>query len=152
MSRADYLMCRAMAADTGKDVPDEGIRFTVPPVLTNALSVTRFEGSGNIFIHCRKPIAREANDEIEIDGFVWRIEIGAGHAPEHACLYCKKKVLISGDRHSAHLVKCLVVPTELMGNPLQDWIDSCHRIREAYLIMCWFVRRIMSRFSACMRV
>ncbi len=38
-------------------------------------------------------------DRLEIDGCEWRVIIGRGHAPEHACLYCADKgVLISGDQ------------------------------------------------------
>ena len=35
-----------------------------------------------------------ANDEIDINGNLWRIIIGEGHAPEHACLYCEKLKLL----------------------------------------------------------
>ena len=137
MSRADYLMCRAMAADTGKDVPDEGIRFyRAAGFDEHALERyrARFGGFGQ-HIHTLPQAYKRVkqDDEIEIDGFVWRIEIGSGHAPEHACLYCEEKgVLISGDQVIPRISSNVsLFPTEPMGNPLQDWIDSCHRIREA---------------------
>ncbi|WP_395341163.1 MBL fold metallo-hydrolase [Ningiella sp. W23] len=39
-----------------------------------------------------------ADSCISIGDYQWRIMIGRGHSPEHACLYCEdKKILISGD-------------------------------------------------------
>lgn len=39
-----------------------------------------------------------AGDLIEIGGRSWRVMVGGGHAPEHACLYCPEaNILISGD-------------------------------------------------------
>src|SRR5437899_12638163 len=36
---------------------------------------------------------------IEIGGREWRVLIGEGHAPEHACLYCAEGgILIAGDQ------------------------------------------------------
>ncbi len=38
-------------------------------------------------------------DEIEIGPMRWRVMVGRGHSPEHACLYCPDRgVLISGDQ------------------------------------------------------
>ena len=114
-------MCRAMAADTGKDVPDEGIRFyRAAGFDEHALERyrARFGGFGQHIHSLPQAYKRvKQDDEIEIDGFVWRIEIGSGHAPEHACLYCEEKgVLISGDQViPAHLVKCLVVSNRTDG-------------------------------------
>lgn len=37
-------------------------------------------------------------DVLEIDGRAWEVQVGFGHAPEHAALYCRElDVLISGD-------------------------------------------------------
>ena len=115
----------------------------------------RFGGFGE-FIHPLPQAYKRVkqDDRLKFDDNIWRIEIGSGHAPEHACLYCEEKgVLISGDQVIPRISSNVsLFPTEPMGNPLQDWIDSCRRIDRGPLIMCWFVRRIMSRFTACMRV
>lgn len=137
MSRTDYLMCRAMAGDTGKKAPEEGVRFyRAAGFDEHALDRyrERFGGFGE-HIH---PLPQAYNrikqdDVISIDGRDWRIEIGSGHAPEHACLYNEElNVLISGDQVIPRISSNVsLFPTEPYGNPLQDWIDSCARLKSA---------------------
>lgn len=66
------------------------------------------------------------DDEIVIDGAVWRVMVGHGHAPEHACLYCAEKgVMISGDQILPRITPHIgVYPSEPDGNPLQEYLDS----------------------------
>ena len=135
MSRTDYLMCRAMAGDTGKKAPEEGVRFYRAAGFDDyALDRyrERFGGFGE-HIH---PLPQAYNrirqdDVLEIDGRKWRIEIGSGHAPEHACLYNEElNVLISGDQVIPRISSNVsLFPTEPYGNPLQDWLDSCERLK-----------------------
>ncbi|MBV9062593.1 MAG: MBL fold metallo-hydrolase, partial [Alphaproteobacteria bacterium] len=71
------------------------------------------------------------DDRINIGGRVWRVVIGRGHAPEHACLWCAEDgLLISGDQILPRISSNVsVFPTEPEGNPLQDWLDSCAKLR-----------------------
>jgi glyoxylase-like metal-dependent hydrolase (beta-lactamase superfamily II) len=57
--------------------------------------------------------------------------MGEGHSPEHACLHCPELgLLISGDQLLPTISSNVSVwPIEPAGNPLQDWIDSCHKLR-----------------------
>ncbi len=137
MSRTDYLMCRAMASDTGRKAPEEGIRFYRAAGFNDeALSRYRDRfGSFGQHIH-EMPQAYQRikqDDTIEIDGRLWRIEVGSGHAPEHACLYSPElKLFISGDQVIPRISSNVsLFPTEPRGNPLQDWIDSCARLKTA---------------------
>ena len=56
---------------------------------------------------------------------------GAGHSPEHACLYCPElKLFISGDQVLPKITSNVsVFPTEPDGDPLDDWLTSLARIR-----------------------
>lgn len=56
----------------------------------------------------------------------WQIIVGAGHSPEHACLYSSVlKVLISGDQILPVITSNVSVhPTEPNANPLKNWMDS----------------------------
>lgn len=60
----------------------------------------------------------------------WRVVIGAGHSPEHACLYCEdEQILISGDQLLPRISSnVLVTSVEPEGNPLQHWFDSLDRL------------------------
>src|SRR5690606_5979030 len=71
------------------------------------------------------------DDELTIGGRTCRVVVGPGHAPEHVCLYCEgAKVLISGDQVLPRISsKVSVHPTEAYENPLEDWIESCKRLR-----------------------
>ncbi len=56
----------------------------------------------------------------------WRVVVGSGHSPEHACLYCAAlKIMISGDQILPIITSNVSVhPTEPNANPLKDWMDS----------------------------
>ena len=50
----------------------------------------------------------------------WRVVVGSGHSPEHACLYCAAlKIMISGDQILPIITSNVSVhPTEPNANPL----------------------------------
>jgi len=70
-------------------------------------------------------------DEIDINGRIWRVIIGEGHAPEHACLYCEEQnVLISGDQILPRISPNISVgPLEPNSNPLKQFISSLDNFR-----------------------
>ncbi len=59
----------------------------------------------------------------------WRIVVGSGHSPEHACLYCEDlDVLISGDQILPVITSNVSVhSSEPEANPMAEWIDSHQR-------------------------
>jgi len=135
MSRTDYLMCRALAHDTGRQAPAEALAFYHAAGMGDdqlEIFAKRFGGFGSLISRMPDAFRRlRENDELMIGGRTWRVVIGSGHAPEHVCLYCDEaKVLISGDQVLPRISSNVSVhPTEAHANPLQDWIDSCHRLR-----------------------
>jgi glyoxylase-like metal-dependent hydrolase (beta-lactamase superfamily II) len=70
---------------------------------------------------------------IEIGGREWRVIIGEGHAPEHACLYCAEAgVLIAGDQILPRISPNISVQTyEPDGDPLARYLDSLKKLRAA---------------------
>ncbi|MDH3640962.1 MAG: MBL fold metallo-hydrolase [Gammaproteobacteria bacterium] len=69
------------------------------------------------------------NNVLTIGGHDWRVVVGSGHSPEHACLYCAAlKVMISGDQILPIITSNVSVhPTEPEANPLMDWMESHDR-------------------------
>ena len=65
-------------------------------------------------------------DTLTIGAHDWRIAVGSGHSPEHACLYCAALgILISGDQILPIITSNVSVhPTEPEANPLRDWMES----------------------------
>jgi glyoxylase-like metal-dependent hydrolase (beta-lactamase superfamily II) len=70
---------------------------------------------------------------IEIGGREWRVIIGEGHAPEHACLYCAETgVLIAGDQILPRISPNISVQThEPDGDPLARYLASLKKLRGA---------------------
>src|SRR5271170_4564617 len=70
---------------------------------------------------------------IEIGGRQWRVMIGEGHAPEHACLYCAEAgVLIAGDQILPRISPNISVQAhEPDGDPLAQYLASLKKLRAA---------------------
>ena len=70
---------------------------------------------------------------IEIGGREWRVVVGEGHAPEHACLYCAEAgVLIAGDQVLPRISPNISVPPfEPQADPLARYLASLDRLRGA---------------------
>ncbi len=68
----------------------------------------------------------EDGDLLSINGRDWRIIVGSGHSPEHACLYCHElKIMCSGDQILPIITSNVSVhPTEPEANPLKVWMES----------------------------
>lgn len=64
---------------------------------------------------------------IVIGNHEWRVIIGRGHAPEHACLYCEElQLLISGDQVLPGISSNLSVdPFSADADPVTLFIESC---------------------------
>ncbi|HSZ74874.1 MAG TPA: MBL fold metallo-hydrolase [Rhizomicrobium sp.] len=135
MTRTDFLLCRNLVADTGQQAPDEGVHFFKGAGFDEEMLQRyreRFGGFG-LGVHKLPNSYRriQEGEEIEIGGRVWRVVIGRGHAPEHACLWCESEnVLISGDQLLPRISSNVsVFPTEPEADPLRDWLESCARLK-----------------------
>jgi glyoxylase-like metal-dependent hydrolase (beta-lactamase superfamily II) len=135
MSRVEYLTCRTLAADTGREAPEAAIRFyrqTGWPEEALDLYRARFGGFGRYMHTLPESYRRLIDGEvIRIGRHDWRVVVGRGHSPEHACLVCDDlQVMISGDQILPHISSNVsVFPTEPDADPLGDWLDSIARLR-----------------------
>ncbi|NND83084.1 MAG: MBL fold metallo-hydrolase, partial [Gammaproteobacteria bacterium] len=70
-------------------------------------------------------------DTFSIDGHQWRVVMGNGHSPEHACLLCEdKNVLISGDQALPRISSNVsVYVSNKNQDPLADWLASCDKLK-----------------------
>jgi glyoxylase-like metal-dependent hydrolase (beta-lactamase superfamily II) len=69
---------------------------------------------------------------LTINGHRWRIVVGRGHSPEHACLYCGAlNILISGDQVIPRITSNIsVMGGEPEANPLKQWFYSHEQFLE----------------------
>lgn len=136
ISRLEYVTCRMLLADTGREAPEEGVRFyRAAGWDEDALDSyrVRFGGFGKAVSRLPDGFRRIVDGEvIEIGGRPWRIVTGNGHSPEHVCLWQRDlNVFISGDQILPRISSNVsVFPTEPDGDPLTDWIESCRKLHE----------------------
>ncbi|CAM5494793.1 MBL fold metallo-hydrolase [Alcaligenes phenolicus] len=135
ISRLEYLSCRVLGADTGREAPEDAVQF-YRRAGWNDEDIenyrTRFGGFGKM-IYALPDSYRRLRDgeELHIGGRLWRVVVGTGHSPEHVCLYCPElQQLISGDQILPRISSNVsVFPTEPEANPLSDWMDSLEKLR-----------------------
>jgi glyoxylase-like metal-dependent hydrolase (beta-lactamase superfamily II) len=136
MSREEFLMCRAMTADTGRPAPEVATRFYEAAGYDEE-QVGRYKEKFGNFGRAIAPLPDSFRrlvdrETITIGDRYWQVIIGSGHSPEHATLYCPAlKLLISGDQVLPRITPNVsVFPTEPKGDPLSEWLDSSARLRE----------------------
>jgi len=137
MTRLEYLTCRTLVADTGREAPDDAIRFYKragwdDEAIENYRA--RFGSFGRV-VHTLPDSFRRLRDGemVRIGAHDWRVIVGNGHSPEHACLHSDAlKLLISGDQVLPRISSNVsVFPTEPEADPLADWIASITKLRGA---------------------
>lgn len=135
ITRLEFLMCRSLAADTGREAPADALSFyRAAGWDEDALEHyrARFGGFGRGLHALPDSFHRLSDgDAVRIGDHLWRVVVGSGHSPEHACLYCPDlKLLISGDQVLPKISSNVsVFPTEPEGDPLSEWIGSLARIK-----------------------
>ena len=136
MTREEYLLCRILVADTGRPAPDAGISFYrgagFPEDAMHRYQ-EMFGMFGKFVAHLPESYRRmRDDDEISIDGSMWKVIVGRGHSPEHACLFnADKNLLISGDQLLPRISSNVsVYPTEPHADPLRDWMTSLAAMKD----------------------
>lgn len=135
ISRLEYISCRMLVADTGREAPAEGTTFYHQAGWGEAQIETyrtRFGGFGRGVSSLPDAYHRlEDGDEFMLAGETWEVITGHGHSPEHSCLYCPAlNIVISGDQLLPKISSNVsVFPTEPLANPLRDWLESCEKLK-----------------------
>ncbi|HWD34415.1 MAG TPA: MBL fold metallo-hydrolase [Pseudomonas sp.] len=137
MTRLEYLHCRLQAGDSNRPAPDETLGFYQRAGWdAQALERfgTRFGGFGRMLSPLPESYRRIRDGErLDIGGYAWEVVVGAGHSPEHACLYdAQRKLLISGDQVLPRISSNVsVLPTEPDADPMSEWLDSLSALRRS---------------------
>lgn len=135
-TRLEYLTCRMLVADTGREAPADGVRFYRAAGWDDAALEhyrARFGGFGKAVYALPDSYRRVVDgEEVAIGGRTWRAVVGRGHSPEHLCLHCPElRVLISGDQVLPRITSNVsVFPTEPDADPLSEWLGSLASIKE----------------------
>ncbi|HXB18774.1 MAG TPA: MBL fold metallo-hydrolase [Steroidobacteraceae bacterium] len=135
-TRLEYVTCRMLVADTGREAPADGVRFYRAAGWDDAALEhyrARFGGFGKAVYALPDSYRRVVDgEELAIGGRTWRAVIGRGHSPEHLCLHCPElRVLISGDQVLPRITSNVsVFPTEPDADPLSEWLASLASIKQ----------------------
>lgn len=135
MTRLEYFQCRMLVADTGREAPEDGVRFFKAAgwdedAIENYKA--RFGGFGKAIYALPDSYRRLSDGEdFDIGGRTWRVVTGQGHSPDHACLWCPElDLLISGDQVLPRISSNVsVFPTEPEADPLSDWLTSLAKVK-----------------------
>ena len=135
ITRLEYITCRMLVADTGREAPEAGVKFYRAAGWSQQeidRYVDKFGGFGRAVTQLPDAYRRMSDgDVISIGGRPWHVVTGCGHSPEHACLWAPDiNVFISGDQILPRISSNVsVFPTEPEADPLKDWLDSCAKLK-----------------------
>jgi glyoxylase-like metal-dependent hydrolase (beta-lactamase superfamily II) len=135
ITRLEYLVCRMLVADTGREAPADALEF-YRAAGWDARAIEHYKARFGDFgrgIYALPDSYRRVThgEELEIGGRRWRAVVGMGHSPEHLCLHCEELgLLISGDQVLPGISSNVsVFPTEPEADPLGDWLTSLAAIK-----------------------
>lgn len=135
MTRLEYLSAQASANAGTSTLSMEAMAFYrragwgADAIAAHAASYGRNQ---SLVSSLPDSFRRIRDDEIlSIGGRPWRVVVGSGHCPEHACLYCDElNLLISGDQVLPRISSNVSVqPSEPEADPLTEWMASLRKLR-----------------------
>lgn len=135
MTRQEYLYCRLLAADGAGEVPADGLAFYRRAGWSEQeleLYRARFGLFGRMVWPLPNSFRRIRDGErLVIGEHEWKVVVGGGHTPEHACLYdAGRRLLISGDQVLPRISSNLSVhPTEPDADPIAEWLMTLEKLR-----------------------
>ncbi len=135
MTRGEWLTARMLVADARDDVPEEVLASQRGAGWTDEeLDETRSKGWGR-FSRMVYPMPvgfrrLQDGDTLQLGAHVWKIVVGSGHSPEHACFYNERSgVLVSGDQVLPRISSNVSVnSSEPMADPLGEWLESIDKL------------------------
>ncbi len=138
MPRLEYAMARMLLADTGQAAPEAGAVF-YRAAGWDEQQVEGYRTGYGQFGRVVSPmpsgfVRMKEGCPVRISGHDWRVVIGEGHSPEHACLWRESDdVVLGGDQILPKISSNVSVwPTEADADPLGDWLDSLERMKTVY--------------------
>jgi len=131
MTMGEWAFGRMLLMDAADGVPPDVVAFNQANGLDeDAIEKLKARGYNNLdkaIAPMPRGFHRLVDGQVlEIGGRHWRVIVGRGHSPEHACLYCAElRVLIAGDqvlpKISPHIGIYIGEPE---GDPLSLYLES----------------------------
>ena len=146
MTRGEMLTARMIVGDTSETVPEEALAQS-RAAGWNDEQIEHQKASGwGRFGMVMYPLPRsytriKDGDVLDMGAQQWRVVVGSGHSPEHACLWNEREgVLVSGDQVLPRISSNVSINiTEPDADPLGEWLASIDKLLGALpadLIVC----------------
>ncbi len=136
MTQLEYMTCRIVYSQINEDgVPPEVDAFNRSAGWPEKVIGTYARGYGSYRKRVFQPpfsYRRLAEGQHHsIGGTDWKVVVGNGHSPEHACFYSEElKLLISGDQVLPRISSNVsVTPMDPFANPMADWLGSLKKLK-----------------------
>lgn len=136
MTRTEWLMVRMLVADRRDKVPPEMVAFWRAAGWADAqVASASAHGWGNfarIVSHLPLGFTRlEEGDRLRIGDATWRVVVGSGHSPEHACLLDEERgIFIAGDQVLPRISSNVsLTVSEPDADPLGEWLASIAKLK-----------------------
>ena len=136
MSREEWLFARMLSLDVREAPPEDAIAYWRAAGWSDErIAAEAAKGWGRFSAAVseipQSLVRMRDGDEIEIGDRRWRVVVGSGHCPEHACLVDDAGgVMIAGVQVLPRITSNVSVwMSEPEGDPLGDWLASIDRLR-----------------------
>jgi glyoxylase-like metal-dependent hydrolase (beta-lactamase superfamily II) len=136
MSREEWLFARMLSADVRDAPPKEAFAYWRAAGWDEERIAVEAKNGWGRFSSLVTPvpvsfIRMRDGDSIRIGSRNWRVLIGTGHSPEHACLVDEAGgVMIAGDQVLPRITSNVSLSvSEPEGDPLGDWLGSIAKLK-----------------------
>ncbi|MEA3014596.1 MAG: hypothetical protein QOD42_3141 [Sphingomonadales bacterium] len=137
MTRGEWLFARMLTADVREAPPAEAIAYwRAAGWSEERIAEEAAKGWGRFAsVVSPVPVAMvriQDGEQIAVGGRTWRVVVGSGHSPEHACLVDDQaKLLIAGDQVLPRITSNVSLGlSEPEADPLGEWLDSIAKLRQ----------------------
>jgi len=136
MTRGEWLFARMLTADVRDSPPAEALAYWRSAGWSEGRIAAEAEKGWGRFAAMVSPVPvsfvrLQEGDVLRVGAAEWRVVIGSGHSPEHACLVDHaRKVMIAGDQVLPRITSNVSLSlSEPEADPLGDWLDSIAKLR-----------------------
>jgi glyoxylase-like metal-dependent hydrolase (beta-lactamase superfamily II) len=136
MTRGEWLFARMLTCDVRDTPPREAVDYWRAAGWSEERIAAETEKGWGRFASVVSPVPvsfvrMQDGDSLRIGRRDWRVVIGSGHSPEHACLVDDEgKLMIAGDQVLPRITSNVSLSlSEPEGDPLGDWLSSIAKLR-----------------------
>ena len=137
MSRGEWLFARMLTSDIRDAPPAEAVAYWRAAGWSEERIAAEAEKGWGRFASVVSPVPlsfvrMQGGDIVRIGARDWRVVVGSGHSPEHACLIDDEAgVMIAGDQVLPRITSNVSLSlSEPEADPLGEWLASIARLRE----------------------